>query len=269
MAWMFVRSEGSLHGHHPNRALWDICGKSSLQWAIEAVKGSKYTNKIVVITESEEIKKVLRKIEGVTLIDRPLWTALDMPRDYTQGTFERKKPRSLLSQEAAIYNREYEYTLYCLKQTEGFEPELRLDFSADSPLVTSQTFDRLIVKFFEDASAGVALCANRIPPGLFMINSKTERPYHILPKSGNRQECLQLFLRAAPKLYGSPSRLESVPLEGKEAFIEIDVEEGLDIHNQEDLFLANCYMKRRLLKEGKEVKWGIESQVRKIKEGEK
>lgn len=257
LASVIVRGKGSLYGDHPNRALWDICGKSSLQRAIEAVKGSKYIDKIAVITESEEIKKVLRKIEGITLIDRPLWTSLNMPRDYTQGTFERKKPRSLLSQETAIYIKEFDYVLYYLEQTEGFIPDIRVNFSTDSPLVTSQTFDRLIVKFFEDEFAGFAFCAYPIPPGLAMINPKTGRPFRVFQKLSNRQESPQLFCMTSPNLYGSPSRLESVPLEGKEAFIEISVEEGLDIHDQEDLFLARCYMSRRLIKEGKEVKWKI------------
>jgi len=269
LASMIVRGGGSVYGDHPNRALWDICGKSSLQWAIEAVKGSKYIDKIAVITESEEIKKVLRKIEGVTLIDRPLWTSLNMPRDYTQGIFERKKPRSLLSREASIYNREYEYTLYYLKQTEGFEPDIRISFSADSPLVTSQTFDRLIVKFFEDVFAGFAFCAYPISPGLVMINLKTGRPFRVFQKLSNRQECPQLFCMAGPYIYGLPSKLESVPLEGKEAFIEISAEEGWDIHNREDLFIANCYMKRRLLRERKEVKWEIgQDDKHKNKKGE-
>lgn len=258
LAEMEVRGEGSLHGDHPNRALWDICGKPSIQWAIEAAKGSKYIDKIAIVTESEEIKEVVRGIKGITLIDRPLWTSLNMPRDYTQGTFERKKPRSLLSQEAEIYNASYLYAIYYLEQTEGFTTEIRINFSADSPLVTSQIFDRLIVKFFEDESAGKVFCANRISPGLLMINPKTGRPFHIFPKGLDRQECLPLFCYAGPLIYGSPSKLESAPLIGKETFIEISTEEGLDVHNQEDLFLGRCYMKHRLLKEGKEVKWEID-----------
>lgn len=249
LAWMGVRGEGSLHGDHPNRALWDICGKPSIQWAIEAAKGSKYIDKVVVITESEEIKKVIRKIEGVTLIDRPLWTSLDMPCDYTRGIFERKKPRSLLSREAAIYNSSYNYIVYYLEQTEGFTSDIKVSFSADSPLVTSQTFDRLIAKFFEDESAGYAFCGYRIPFGLVMIDLKTGKPFHVLQKLLNRQECPLLFCWAGPTLTGSPSRLESVPLEGKETFIEISTEEGLDIHDQENLFLARCYMARRLSKQ--------------------
>lgn len=258
MASIVVRGEGSLHSNHPNRALWDICGKPSIQWAIEAAKGSKYINKIAIITESEEIKKVLRKIEGIILIDRPLWTSYNMPRDYTQGEFSRKKPRSRLSPEASIYNSPFEYALYYLEQTEGFISEVVINFFPSSPLVTSQTFDRLIIKFFEDESAGSVFCAYPISPGLVMINHKTGRPFEVLPKIGtDRQECPLVFALVSPYLRGSPSRLESGPLLGKQTFIEISAEEGLDIHDQEDLFLGNCYMKRRLIKEGKEVKWNI------------
>lgn len=249
LAWMQVRGEGSLHGEHPNRALWDICGKPAIQWAVEAAKGSKYIDKVVVITESEEIKEVLRKMERITLIDRPLWTSLDMPRDYTRGVFEREKPRSLLSREAEIYNAPDEYAVYYLKQTEGFIADIRINFSADSPLLTSQIFDRLIVRFFEDESAGFAFCMHQISPGLAMIDPKTGRPVHVFPKSLDRQECLPLFCVASPTLNGSPSRLESVPLIGKETFIEISTEEGLDLHDQEGLFLARQYMARRLSKQ--------------------
>lgn len=260
LAWMFVRGSGSLYGDHLDRALWDICGKPSIWWAIEAAKGSKYIDRIAVNTESEEIKKVLRKIDGITLIDRPLWTSLNMPRDYTQGVFERKKPRSLLSREAAIYNEVDRYILYYLEETEGFMPDLTINFSADSPLVTSQIFDRLIAKFFEDETIENVYCASQVPYGLIMINPKTERPIPVFPKLLNRQECPELFCKAGPTLYGCPSKLESGPPKGKEAIIKISIEENLDIHNQENLWLARCYMRRRLEKQKNKNEEEVKSQ---------
>lgn len=261
LAYMAVRGEGSLHCDRPNRTLWDICGKPTVQWTVEAAKGSKYIDKIAVATESEEIKKVLRKIEGIVLIDRPLWTSLDMPRDYTRGEFERKKPRSIQSQEAIVYSNPSKYMLYYLEQTEGYIPDISIGFCADSPLVTSQTFDRLIIKFFEDESIGCISCMYPIPFGLVMINPITGGgvPFYVLPKGLDRQECPPLFCQAVPSLLGSPSKVESSPSTGKEEFIEISIEEGLDVHNQEDLFLARCYMSRRLEKEKNKNKEEVKS----------
>lgn len=268
LGWNYVRGEGSLYGHHPNRCLWDVCGKPSIQWVMEAVKNSKYLDKIAVTTESEEIKKVLRKIGGITIVDRPLWTSYNMPRDYTKGTFKRNKPRSLLSREAPIYNGIYEYLTYYLKETEGYEPELQILIPASWPMLTSEIIDRVIEKFFQDEEAGQVITLSPIAPLVYFVDSVTEKPISLINQAGtNKQVCFPLYGTAPGTLTGLPSKLHDWPLTGKTNYIEVSPEEGLDMHNEEDLFLARCYMKRRLLKEGKEVKWKIGQNYKHKKKG--
>ena len=258
LGWTQVRGEGSLYGDHPNRCLWPICGKPMIQWSMEAAKNSKYLDKIAVTTESEEIKEIVKGLGGITVIDRPLWTSYNMPRDYTKGEFKRNKPRSLLSKEAPIYNGTYEYLAYCLKKTENYEAEIHIHIAAIAPMITGEIIDRLIEKFFQDEEAGIAFTLYPIPPGVLIINPVTGRPLPLITQLGrNKQKRIPLYQQAGLSLMGSPSRLNDIPIFGSTNFIEILFEEGLDVHNKEDLFLANCYMKRRLLKEKKEVRWEI------------
>lgn len=250
LGWCQVRGEGSLYDGYPNRCLWPVCGKPAIQWIMEAAKNSKYLDKIAVITESEEIKKVLKEIGGITIVDRPLWTSYNMPRDYTQGTFKRNKPRSLLSREALIYNETDVYLTYYLEQTEGYIPDLRINIDANCPMTTNKIIDRVIERFFEDEEAGVVFTFYPIAPAIYIINPATGRPVPLIDQAGtNKQLCFPLYRRGAPILVGLPSELSDVPLGGKISFVEILPEEGLDLHTKEDLFLANCYMKRKLEKQ--------------------
>ena len=250
LGWCHVRGEGSLYGKHPNRCLWDICGKPSIQWAMETAKGSKYLDKIAVTTESEEIKKVLKKMGDIVVVDRPLWTSYDMPRDYNQGTFKRNKPRSLQSKESPIYNGNYEYIEYYLEQMEGYIPDIQVFISANAPLNTSQIIDRVIEKFFEDEEAGRIITLYPIAPAIYIVNPATGRPITLIDEAHtNKQLCLPLYREGCTSLIGLPSKLHDVPLGGKLNFVEITPEEGLDMHNAEDLFLANCYMSRSLEKQ--------------------
>lgn len=258
LGWTQVRGKGSLYDEHPNRCLWDICGKPSIQWVMEAAKNSKYLDKIAVTTESEEIKKVLREIGGITIVDRPLWTSYNMPRDYTEGTFKRNKPRSLLSREALIYNGTYEYIVYYLEQTEEYIPDLRINITANSPMITAEIIDKVIEKFFQDEELGRVITLYPILPYIHILNPVTGSPFPVVYDEGLNKQLYPQVYRAGPlDLTGLPSKLHDVPLTGNIGSIEILPEEGLDLHNEEDLFLARCCMKRRLLKEGKEVKWEI------------
>ncbi len=249
----FVRGEGSIHGEHKNRCLWKIFGKPMIQWVMEAFKSSKYIDKIAVATESKEIKEVLRKIGDIVIIDRPLWTTLACPRDFTTGTFCRNKPRSLRSKEASIYTSVLDYSLYYLKQTEGYEPDLWINNCAHRPLITGKILDRLVEAFFEDEEAAGVQTITPTMPYILTINPTTKRIFPVFSLPGlDRQLYPPVYRGGGPSISGMPAKQKYTSLSGMSGqvgHIEVLPEDSLDVHNEEDLFLAKCYMRRRLARE--------------------
>ncbi len=252
-----VRGSGSTRGTLQNRCLWDICGKPALEWILLAAKDSKYLNKIVVITESEQIKEMVKSLNGIALIDRPLWTSKQLPRDFTQGTFKRGRPRSILSEEALIYNHPETYSGYFLEQTEGYKTDIMINVNATAPLITSEIIDRMIETFFQNETLAIVIPLYPILPYIRFINQKSNRPVQLIVEWTERQEALQLYNSASFGLRGRASKAVNTPVEGQAGYIVITEEEGLDMHDEEGLFKARCSMKKRLLKEGEKVEWSI------------
>lgn len=254
---MRVRGSGSPYGHHQDRCLWNICGKPCIGWVLDAAKRSKYIDKIAVWTESEGIKEAVKGLGGVTVIDRMLYTSYKTPRDFTQGLFKRSKPRSFLSEEALIYRDATTYAQYVLKRTEGYQTELRFNLAANAPMITSEIIDRMIEAFFQDEEAAMMTALYPVFPYIQVINPRTKRPACLLVDPGERQMAIPTYMSAPYSFVGLASKLRTTPMEGQTGYIVVTEEEGLDMHNEEGLFLANCYMKRRLLRERKGVKWEI------------
>jgi len=248
-----VRATGSQYGKHPYRCLWDLCGKPLIQWMIEAVQGSKYIDKVVVATEDRKIADVVEKL-GATVVIKPFWMSLDIPHRYSLNKFAEKKPRSLRAKDSSIHTSAGWYILSYLEELESYDPDIFLLASANEPLGTAETADRLIEAFFKDKEASEAICLYPVDGYLHLINPKTNRPVELFGEwSTDHQLKIPLYRPGAFRVCGSPAIMASGGL--KKVHIMVPEEEGADIHNREDLFKAGCYMRRRLEREAsKEVK---------------
>lgn len=239
-----ARGTGSLYSEHPNRCLWDICGKPSVQWALEAGLNSKYVDRVAFATESQEIKEVVETL-GVTVVDRPYYQTLDLPRDYKNGAFARKKPRSRLSRVPAVFMSVEAYIEWYMEKVEDYVADIIVQLPANAPMLTTEIVDRMIEKFFEDEEALVVNCYYPIMPYVFTLNSMTDRIFPLFVQGGlDKQMYPPFFRKGMGRVEGAPSKATMGG--GVEAHIIIKPEEGLDMHNAEDLFLARCYMERRL-----------------------
>lgn len=256
-----VRGRGSRFDEHPLRCLWEICGKPMLQWALEAPLSSKYVNKVVLSSEDRKIMKFGEEIKGVTLVPRALDEVLQIPRDWNSGVFQRQRPRSLLSgvsfnpgplsaREKNTWRAAHCYCLWYLQEYESFVTDIEMITPANEPMATTETFDRLIEAFFLDEEADTAYTFYPILPCIFTINPKTKRPFPVLYDHGLDRQCYPpVYRRGPPLLFGNPLK-STYGCNFKIAYILIPHEEGLDIHNEEDLALANFYMRRRLDRKG-------------------
>ncbi len=237
------------------RCLKDVCGKPAMQWALEAVKRCKYIDKMVVVTEDKKIGRLVEDL-GITVIDQPLYLTFGFPRDYTAGTFRKDNPRSLRSEIPEIFLNTTKYALWWLEEKEGYKPDLVMRTCIDYIMVTTELANRIIEDFFKDKEATEAGSFAPGPTRIYIDNAKTGRPFPILFEAGHdRQIYPNIWMLGPLHLFG----LASYPISyGRHiAPVYVTEEEALDAHTEEDLFKARCYMKRRLLREGKEVKWEI------------
>lgn len=243
MAMAWARGMG---GSKEKRALWDICGKPMIQWVIETALASKYVDRMYVATEDREIGAASEKC-GASVIYRPIDTILDYPRYYTKGPQARIKPRSMIHQDLCYLSPPWNYSLHYLSEVEGYTPDILIAAGTDSPLVTTDSLDRLIHAYFKDPEASSAYMLYPIEPRIFMINPKTGRPFPFFVdtlQGIDRQEYFGIYRNGGFAVSGG--YLIQWSGTQKYAHIFISPEEGLTVHDEEDLFLARCYMKRRL-----------------------
>ena len=238
-----ARGSGSIHASHDQRCLWPLCGKPMIQWALEVAKASKYVNKVVLSCEDPEVLDVGKKI-GVTVIPRVLTTVFNEPRDYNSGIFQRELPRSLFSGEPSVYTNYRDYCFYYLKEYESYVPHIQVGVAANEPLGRTESLDRLIEAFFEDEEADHGICFYPIMPDIHIINPITNRPVPVLQSAGvDRQKSTPLYRSGALSIFGKASKVSYG--HSRLAYIIVSPDEGLDVHDEEDLELAEFYMKKR------------------------
>lgn len=262
MSSTYVRGSGSPHSSRRCRCLWDICGKPMIQWALEVPLASKYINKVVLSSEDQDILRFAEKMEGVTIIPRQLDNVFLLPRDWNVGIFQKQRPRSLFSRDtfaagpfdADETRRTTSPTYYCmwyLQEYHSFITDIEVIAPANEPLATVESLDRLIEAFFKDEEANYAHTLYPIMPYIWTINEKTRRPFPLFFWKGLDRQCYPSIYRQGPfQIHGNASK-SSYNSTIKIAYTLISKEEAIDIHDEEDLALANFYMKRRLESRGK------------------
>lgn len=249
LALITVRGTG---GGVERRALWDVCGKPMIQWVLEAIKNSEYVDRVVVLTEDKEIGGLSESL-GALFIARPLETTLDFPRDYTQGKFKRIKPRSLTHQgypSGDPFEDAQDYAYDYLSEMKGYVPDLVLLADPDYPMVTTKTVDRVIEAFFKDEEATDSGAYYLTDPKYYIFNPTINRLFplfHDCIQSLDRQDYPPIYRKGSLTLRGLP--LKSTSLGRRYAWVVTSPEEGLNVHDKEGLFLAECYMKRRIGKQ--------------------
>lgn len=243
-----ARGSGSIYNGHERRCLWEICNKPMVQWSLEAAKASKYVNKIVLGSEDMKILKVGEKIGGITVIPRPLQTAFHLPRDYGSGIFQRQLPRSIFSGEPTIDTNYADYCFWYLLEYESYVAHIQVGLAANGPLGTVESLDKLIEAFFLDEEATAGLSFYSIMGNIHYINPVIKRPMALLGDTGlDRQKQIPLYRPGPHSLLGRPLK-STYDQPTKYAYIIIPPEEGIDVHNKDDLELAEFYMEKRLKK---------------------
>lgn len=260
VATQYVRGKGSRFSGHEYRCLWDLCGKPMMQWSLEIALASKYINKVVLTSDDLKILKVGEKLEGMTIIPRPLDDVLMMPRDWNSGVFQRPKPRSLFSGETFCdpggvsmgFRSCRHYNFWYLQQQESFVAEIEVIIPANEPLGTVESLDKVIEAFFLDEEANKAYTIYSVMPNLHFINPETNELFPLFHQDGLDRQCYPFTLyRAGPfYVFGKPSKA-TFSARDKIAYTIVNEEQGMDVHDKKGLEKAEFYLAKRLKEEEK------------------
>ncbi len=136
----------------PNKNILDLAGKPLIAWTIDEAKKSKYIDKLIVSTDSEEIRRISEQYGAKVPFLRPE----ELSNDTADSI-------SVIKHAINFFNKEYDYVLL-LQPT--------------SPLRTVEDIDVPIEMLNKETKAVVSVCetehsplwSNTLPEGLSMTN---------------------------------------------------------------------------------------------------
>ena len=207
----------------PDKNIKPIAGKPCFHWILEALKNSKYINKIVINTDSEEIAKSARENFEVKILIRP---------DFLIG--------DMISIQPLIE--------YDISQTDG---EFYLQTHSTNPLVTVETIDKAIETFFNQNDHDALFSVTPIQTRLYWSNGKgiNHDPKHLIRTQDlepiyEENSCIYIFSKTTNRI--TKNRLGSNPM-----MFTMDRLEAADIDNMEDFYWAEFLLLRKLKDEDK------------------
>lgn len=231
------------HGSYGKRCLWNICGRPMLYWSTKALLDSPYINKVIVATEDDEVIELARSW-GCSTFKRPLYTTTD-----SESVIHNKQlPRAHAFN---VPRRAYQgywvlpvekLTLAYLREKENYMTHLLLRAEGNCPLGRTETINRMVKMFFHHPDTmNVSTYYLRPYVDVWAYNPRMKKIDRLIKTVRDRQHSIPLYGHGPYHLQG-----ESVGDTRAGKQVMITEEEGLEVHDEEELFKARCYMKRRL-----------------------
>jgi len=228
------------HCSHLGRHSWDLCGEPMYYWALKMAAEVKYFEKIVLFTEVKEAQARAKKLSDKFVIvprtieecREPEWIITD----------DLKRPDSRKSIFPTDTRGSQEQSGF-VRSVTGIERPFVVWFPASNPLLRARSIERLIERYFEHDSAELARLVTRIPSYIFTQN--LVHPEFLWPVWFE----LYIARQNHPPLYCSVgAHIFTYERTGfrRTVFVEVPFEEGIDVHDEEELELARFYMERRL-----------------------
>ena len=152
----------------PGKNLKDLCGKPMMAYIIETAKGAKGVDRVVVTTESEEIKKVAERYGAEVPFLRP--------------------PE--LTSDTATSQEVVSHALSALKAHDGYDPEYVLLLYPTSPLLSRERVEQAIALAIEKDADSVV--RGYYDKGHYWIEDKGawKRLYPVHPVNSQYQDPL-------------------------------------------------------------------------------
>ncbi len=216
----------------PKKNIKLLCGKPLIAYTIEAAKRSRYINRIVVSTDSEEIASVAREHGAEIPFLRP--TSISRS-DSTEMEF-------------------FQHALDWFSRHENYEPDLIVLLYPTSPLRKTDSIDRAIEEMLKhpeaDSLRSVRLCSEH-PYKMWVIEGGYLKPfvkgqepnvhtlaYHLLP---------QVYIQNASIYITKPSTIRNKKSPTGDVIIPfvMDEIESIDINTPLDFKLAEIILKEK------------------------
>ncbi len=218
----------------PNKNIKLFAGKPLMAWIIEAGLKSKYINKLIVSTDSEEYANIAKQYGAEAPFIRPPELALDSVPDF-DFLFH-----------AAMR----------MKENENFKADIILRLPPTSPLCTTEHIDACVELLMNDESADSSrtiIKASKHPYKLWKIENNTIVPF-LSEKFTGLKDAHNMPRQSFPEAYQHVdvialrwnTLIEKKEMAGKRVLYHIvPKNESIDIDSLEDFLLAEILINKR------------------------
>lgn len=219
----------------PNKNIRLLAGKPLLAWIVEAAKKSKYINRVVLSTDSEEYTAIGRQYGAETPFLRPAEFANDTASDIDYLT----------------------HAVDWLEKNEGWKADIILRLPPTTPLCTAEHIDGVIEILLKDASATSARTiapASKHPYKLWKTEGEALVPFipkevtgFSEPSNMPRQALIPAFSHVDAIAVRYDTLMRDKLLTGSRIrYFKISKDAAVDIDNENDFLLAEILLKKRL-----------------------
>lgn len=218
----------------PRKNVYPILNKPLISFILHAARQSNIIDRLYVFTEDEEIAQITKQF-GWQIIHRPERMIEYSHPEFNSEEISRHQNQAILKDcgappadiEAA------QITPY----VKGM-----FHFNCNHCLLTAETIRGMHKKLHHSQASKICL-ATGVAPHLFILNDTDETPFPIWHQHGlDRRQYPPLY-----RLYPDTNyiRIDQLAKNRKEIIYQIPKEEALDIHDEDDIKLAEYYLSQR------------------------
>ena len=210
-----------------NKNIINFDGKPLIYWTISAALESEFIDRVIVSTDSEEIRDTSLKYGASVPFLRPKRLSGD-------------KASTLIA---------IKYTMKKLEKDENYFSDYIITLQPTSPLRNKENIEEAINTILNDKKAdSLVSCVNVphnfLPESLMKLHGKYLRNYSDKNKVTRRQDKKKLIARNGAAIYITKSKnINKYILGGKILPYFMDFKNSIDIDNKEDLEIASLFKK--------------------------
>lgn len=217
---------GSKSVKHKN--IRKINGKPMMAYSIEHALKSKYIQRVIVSTDSEEYAEIARKYGAETPFIRPEEYAQDMSLDIDV----------------------FEHALQYLKTEEGYEPDIVVQLRPTYPIRDIHDIDKMVEMMIKNDEIDSIRCiapAKEVPYKMWLKGDSQK----ILPLMTDIKECYNMPRQQLPKVYYQNACIDVIrasviteqhSMSGKH-IVGYEMKENYDIDTEEEFARAEEFIK--------------------------
>jgi len=221
---MWARGEGSTLNRKNARK---INGKPLVHWALKNALDAGFIDELFVFTEDDEISRNATDL-GCHVIERPKEML------FYNGGFTPPAQWGPFFEEKMI-------------EAVGGTGDIVVSLNCNICLLSGETLRQMYVRLMEDELAGEVFPVVEVEPHLYMVNPENGYLFPVWEDPGlDRQKFPKLYRRIGININHKIRQAQATfP---KRLYHVVPEEEGLDVHSENDLLVAEVLLKKRLEK---------------------